>query len=193
MDEKLCGEKDAHLRWEKVSERHVVANEWIDLRESTWRFPDGQEAGPFYTYSRRSYVVIVATDAQGNYVCVRQFRQGIEDVTIEFPAGGIEEGEDPLEAARRELSEETGYTSDEWEMIAHMPSNATVADNYAYVCVAKNCRRTGVQHLDAIEFLEVELLSPETLRAMIRGDRFLQAVHVAAYYRALDRQGGSAE
>ena len=177
---------DSGLRWEKVEEKHIVTTDWIDFRESHWKFPDGNVAGPFYTYTRRSYVVIVATDADGNYICVRQFRQGIEDLTTEFVAGGIEKGEDPLEAARRELSEETGYESDEWELVASWPSNATIADNYAYICRAKNCRLTGDQHPDAIEFLKVEVLTPETVREMIRKDEFLQAVHVAAYYRVLD-------
>ncbi len=81
---------------------------------------------PYYSYSRRDYAVIVATDTEGNYLCVRQYRQGIKQVTTEFPAGGIERkdgreygtsgdasAEDALEAAKRELLEETGYTSDE--------------------------------------------------------------------------------
>ena len=85
---------------------------------------------PYYNFSRRSYVVIVASDEADRYLCVRQYRHGIGEVTTEFVAGGIEcdtdreyltkqdtitSREDALEAAKRELEEETGYTSDEWE------------------------------------------------------------------------------
>ena len=82
-------DKDA-LMWEEIECNHIVQNEWIDFRESTYRFPDGSVASPYYSYSRRDYVVIVASDEDGKYICVNQFRQGIKDVTTEFPAGGIE-------------------------------------------------------------------------------------------------------
>ena len=79
-------EKDS-LMWEEIKCNHIVQNEWIDFRESSYRFPDGSEASPYYSYSRRDYVVIVASDEDGKYICVNQFRQGIKDVTAEFPAG----------------------------------------------------------------------------------------------------------
>lgn len=109
------GEDEESLAWEEISTEHIVQDEWIDFRRSAYRFPDGKVFEPFYSYSRRDYVVIVATDENGEYLCVRQFRQGIKKVTTEFPAGGIErsdgkeygEGrdlpgaEEALEAARR--------------------------------------------------------------------------------------------
>ena len=82
-------EKEA-LVWEEICTEHVVQDQWIDFRRSSYRLPDGSVFAPFYTYSRRDYVVIVATDEDGNCLCVRQFRQGIRQVTTEFPAGGIE-------------------------------------------------------------------------------------------------------
>ena len=82
-------EKDS-LTWEEISTEHIVQDEWIDFRKSAYRFPDGSIYEPFYSYTRRDYVVIVASDEDGNYLCVRQFRQGIKEVTTEFPAGGIE-------------------------------------------------------------------------------------------------------
>ena len=80
----------SELEWKEVRREHIIQDKWIDFRKSVYRFPDGTEYGPFYSYSRRDYVVIVATDPEGNYICVRQYRQGIRQVTTEFPAGGIE-------------------------------------------------------------------------------------------------------
>ena len=73
------------LMWQEVSTEHMIRDEWIDFRRSAYRLPDGRVFEPFYTYSRRDYVVIVASDKEGNYLCVRQFRQGIGEVTTEFP------------------------------------------------------------------------------------------------------------
>ena len=83
-------ENDSSIKWEEVNTEHVIRDKWIDFRKSSYRFPNGKVYKPFYSYSRKDYVVIVASDTEGNYICVRQFRQGIREVTTEFPAGGIE-------------------------------------------------------------------------------------------------------
>lgn len=185
---------DKDLLWEEVSTEHIVKDEWIDFRKSAFRFPDGNIFEPYYTYSRRDYVVIVAFDEDDKVICVRQFRQGIREVTTEFPAGGIERedgkqygdrnlssAEDALAAAKRELSEETGYESDEWEHLITIPSNATIADNLAYIYVARNCKKVSGQNLDDMEFLNVERYSAEEIEKMISEGNFKQAMHVMAW------------
>ena len=184
---------DKDLRWEKISEKHIVKNRWIDMRELTYKMPNGDVMGPFYNYSRKNYSVIVARDEDGNFVCVRQFRQGIGCVTTEFPAGGIERAdgreyggdapgtEDTLSAAQRELLEESGYVSDKWTFLMMIPSDATVADNYAYLYFADECRRVAGQDLDSTEFLDVTPLTGSDLDVLIAEGHFEQAMHVLAY------------
>ena len=190
--------KSKSLEWEEVSTEHIVQDEWIDFRKSAYRFPDGNVFEPFYSYSRRDYVVIVASDEDGNYICVRQFRQGIKEVTTEFPAGGIErsdgraygpkeKAEAALEAAKRELWEETGYVSDDWKHLLTIPSNATIADNYAVIFSAENCRREGDQSLDETEFLNVTKHTEKEIEDLVRTGGFQQSVHVLAW---LLRKGG---
>lgn len=185
-----------NLTWKEISTEHIIQDEWIDFRQSFYRFPDGNVFGPFYSYSRKNYVVIVASNEDGNYLCVRQFRQGIKEVTTEFPAGCIERTdtgrdgsecsislmEDALQAARRELLEETGYISDTWEFLLAVPSNATMADNYAYIFSAKNCRKSGAQMLDETEFLNVCEYSPAEMEEIIHRGNFQQAVHIMAWF-----------
>lgn len=195
------GEKnpEAALAWEEVRTEHLVTDRWIDFRKSAFRLPDGSVQEPYYTYSRRSYAVIVASDEDGHFLCVRQFRYGIGKVTIEFPAGGIAcEGdteytapdalmaktEDPLAAAKRELLEETGCGSDDWEHLLSVPSNATIADNYAHIFRARNCIKVSGQHLDEGEFLQVERLTSEEIEKLIKKENFLQAMHILAYMLA---------
>ena len=87
---------EQNLTWKEIETEHLIQDEWLDFRKSTYRMPDGSVWSPFYTYSRKDYVVIVATDEEGRYICVRQFRQGLREVTTEFPAGGLER-EDGME------------------------------------------------------------------------------------------------
>lgn len=187
-----------NLEWEEVCTEHIVQDEWIDFRKSAYRFPDGTIFEPYYSYSRRDYVVIAASDEEGRYLCVRQFRQGIGEVTTEFPAGGIEQkdgreydfrqgsdlSEDALAAAKRELLEETGYASDNWKHLLTIPSNATLADNYAYIFMAENCRKYGEQKLDETEFLNVRKYTPDEIEELISRGDFQQAVHVMAWLLA---------
>ncbi|MCR5293715.1 MAG: NUDIX hydrolase [Lachnospiraceae bacterium] len=224
--------KDENLTWQHISTETLLHDRWLDFRKSEYRFPDGKTAGPFYTFSRKDYAVIVATDAEGNYILVRQYRQGIRKVTDEFPAGGIESGidreyrldfytenglplpeddpddigfsktstaqpffakpeENALAGAKRELLEETGYKSDDWEFLTKIPSAATIADNWAYIFRAKNCVRVSAQDLDSIEFLNVRLAAPCEVKRMIAEGNFLQAMHVAAYYLAKENDNGT--
>ena len=185
------------LEWEEISCEHIIKDEWIDFRRSAYRFPDGSTFEPYYSYSRRDYVVIVASDEDENYLCVRQFRQGIKQVTTEFPAGGIERkdgkeyggsqdvsAEDALSAAKRELLEETGYESDQWEHLLTVPSNATIADNYGHIYMARNCRKVSGQSLDETEFLNVLRLSAKEIEELIYSGGFQQAMHITAWLLA---------
>lgn len=196
--------QSSELDWEEVSREHIVKDEYIDFRKSEFKMPNGKIYGPYYTYSRRDYCVIVAYDTEGRFLCVKQYRQGIGRVTTEFPAGGIERkdgkqyrlpeergdrdfssAEDALEAAKRELLEETGYESDEWEHLITIPSNATIADNYAHIFLAGNCRKVSGQDLDEMEFLNVEKYTKDEIEAMISVGSFEQATHVMSWLLAL--------
>lgn len=196
VEEIIVNDKD--LAWEEISTEHIIQDEWIDFRKSAYRYPDGRVLEPYYSYSRRDYTVIVASDEDGNYLCVRQFRQGIRQVTTEFPAGGIERSdgkeygdrkvaETALDCAKRELMEETGYVSDDWTHLITIPSNATIADNYAYVFMAKNCKKTGTQHLDETECLNVVKHTKEEIEELIHKGQFQQSVHVMAWLLAKEK------
>ncbi|WP_027868593.1 NUDIX hydrolase [Eubacterium sp. AB3007] len=191
--------KDKDLMWEELHRESIVTDQWIDFRKSAYRYPDGRVFEPFYSYSRRDYTVIVASDEAGRYLCVRQFRQGIREVTTEFPAGGIEQSdgleygnkaaaENALDCARRELMEETGFVSDQWTHLITIPANATISDNYAYVFLAENCRKAGSQHLDETECLNMELRTAEEIEEMIRTGNFQQSVHVMAWLLAKEHK-----
>ena len=211
-------EDERELAWEEIKTEHIVQDKWIDFRRSAYRFPDGREFEPFYSYSRRDFCVIVAEDEDGNFICVRQFRQGIGEVTTEFPAGGIERtdgkeyggrgntaketsrpaspdltscsvdenltAENALVCAKRELLEETGYESDEWRHLLTVPSNATIADNYAHLFVARNCHKVAGQSLDETECLKVVLRSREEIEELISSGGFQQAIHITAWLLA---------
>ncbi len=197
-------EDDKKLMWKAVEVNHVVQDEWIDFRSNKYLLPDGNVIGPVYNFSKHSFVVVVAKDTEGRYICVRQYRHGIDEVTTEFPAGAIEYKEksdvpyitdyntkatveEAFAAAKRELKEETGYVSDNWQHLLTVPSNATISSSDVFVFAAAGCRKETSQHLDDTEFLNVVLRTEEELRALMMGGDFKQSIHIMAYYLEKDK------
>ena len=84
--------------------------------------------------------------------------------------------------------EETGFESDDWAHLLTVPSNATIADNYAHVFMARNCRKVDEQHLDETEYLNVVMLTAEEIEELIHAGRFQQSVHVMAWLLAKEKQ-----
>jgi ADP-ribose pyrophosphatase len=192
-----------NLNWELVKEEHIIQDPWIDFRRNIYRLPDNKEIGPVYNFSKHSFVIVVATDTEGRYICVKQYRHGIDKITTEFPAGGIEfleksdvpyitkdntiaAEEEALDAAKRELIEETGYVAENIRHLLTVPANATLASNYVHIYAATGCVKKSTQHLDDTEFLNVILLTEDELKKKIFGGDFLQSQHVLAWYLAKD-------
>lgn len=97
--------------------------------------------------------VIPVTD-EGEVIFVNQFRYAIGRVTIEVPAGKLEKGEDPTEAALRELSEETGITAGKIESLGAIYTSPAIIDEIIYMYIATDLKQ-GEQHLDEDEFVNV--------------------------------------
>ena len=177
-----------NIAWKLLKEKQLVKNQWMDFREKQYEMPDGRVVEPFYSVHRSDYVVIVARTEEGKYLCVRQYRQGMDALTIEFPAGCMDDKdaggtmeEKALSCAKRELMEECGYASEHWQYLGMFHENATLSDDKAYLFLAENCRKCGNTHYDENEFMESLLLSEEELQTAIKEGTFPQAMHVLAY------------
>lgn len=189
-------EKDSKCWFEEVSAERLFGDRRIELYRKAYRTWDDRILAPYYSLKLGDYVLIVALDTEGNYICVRQFRPGIQCVTTEFPAGGIETKQSSLDYteeellgnAKRELCEETGYTSGQWTKLFAVPANATLANNTAYIYLAENCVKTSEQKLDETEYLEVRLYSSDELDSLVCHGGFQHAVHVLALYLAKEKR-----
>lgn len=106
----------------------------------------------------------------GTVTLVKQYRYGVSEVTLEVPAGKLEVGEDPLEAVKRELSEETGCTADEIIFLGKDYSSPAILSEVIYIYLARGLHG-GKQHLDDGEFLElVRIPLKEAVDMVMRGE-----------------------
>jgi ADP-ribose pyrophosphatase len=136
--------------------------------------PDGRVVDEFLWIKTRDFAIVVAVTPDGQVVLERSYKHGPRNVALSLPAGYIEANETPDEAARRELSEETGYTSGDWRQLGSF----TVDGNYglcnSHIFLAQGARQTseaGVNGHDDLEEIEVLTLPfADTMAAVTRGE-----------------------
>jgi 8-oxo-dGTP pyrophosphatase MutT (NUDIX family) len=132
---------------------YAVADQWLRLRHDVVQAPDGQTLPPCPVIEHPDWVDVIALTADLNIVLVDQYRHSVGSVRTEFPAGTVDDGEEPLAAIQRELLEETGYASDEWHLLGTAPVYPPLQNNRIYSFVALNARRIGGQRLDEGEVI----------------------------------------
>jgi 8-oxo-dGTP pyrophosphatase MutT (NUDIX family) len=133
----------------------------------------------------RSWANIVALTKDGEVVLVKQYRHGVEDVLWEFPGGVVEDGEIPMEGAKRELLEETGYVSPKLIEVAKIYPNPALQTNTLYCYLAVDAEKVDVQNLDAGEDIEVDLVPLDQLIEMAKRGEFRHALMMAVLFSVL--------
>lgn len=109
---------------------------------------------------------VIAITKDECLVLVKQYRFGIEDYTIEIPGGLLEPDEDRLKAVQRELLEETGYSAESWNFLGSVYSNPVFITSQIHHYIAHGASKTGVQHLDFDE--EIDLLEMPVIEVLAK-------------------------
>ena len=173
------------LKWEKVSSKYLVKEQWATLRVDTCRLPDGQLIDDYYVLEYPGWVNAIALTEDEKVILIRQYRHGAEEVMLELPGGCIDPGETPEEAVRRELLEETGYEFDSIEPLGTVYANPSTSGNITSGFLAKGGRRTGEQHLDSREEIDVLIVSFEEFLQLAQDNKFPHALHVSTIFYGL--------
>ena len=172
-----------NLDWKTLKSEYLFRRPWLTARRDTCEMPDGRINDEYYVLEYPTWVHVVAVTKEGLMVIIRQYRHGLGRTCFEIVAGCAEEGEDPLEAAKRELQEETGYTGGEWHEAMTFSCNASAMNNITHSYVAVGVELTDTQHLDATEDIEVYTFTPDEVKAMLQHGEFMQASMLAALYK----------
>ena len=179
--------KDADLIEEKVSSEDVFDGNLLHVKKDTVRLPNGNIAYREWIKHPGASAVVPVTP-EGRLIFVRQYRYPIQQVTLEIPAGKLDaEGEDPLDCARRELSEETGYQAEKYTFLTKLATTVGFSNEFIYIYAAEGLT-AGRQHPDEDEFINVCTLTMDEAMAKVRSGEICDAKSVTAVLLLRDLQ-----
>lgn len=154
--------------WRVLYSETLVSNRWLSVHKQKVQLEDGMVMDDFYTVTIPDAAAIVALDQNGNIILKREYKHAAGKELIEIPAGMFEMDEkDGLLVAKRELLEETGYSSDNWMYLGETVESSSKLTNRMHIYLARNCVKTDTQHLDETEHLDVMVVPFEKAVQMI--------------------------
>jgi ADP-ribose pyrophosphatase len=127
------------------------------------------------------WVNVIAMTPDRRVVLIRQYRVGANEVCLEIPGGMVDAGETPAEAAARELTEETGYTSTRWQALGRLSPNPAIMTNRLYTFLAEDAVQTSQPRPEGSEVIELASATLEECHGAIRDGRIDHALVVAAF------------
>lgn len=173
---------DRHLIEETLSSQPLFKGKLLNAFCDTVRLPDGSTATREYI-KHPGAVMVIPQLADGRLLLERQFRYPLDRVFIEFPAGKLDAGEDPLACAQRELLEETGYSAASWEYLGVIHPIISYTDEEIKLYLARDLT-AGERQLDDGEFLESITMSMSELIAGVLVGSITDAKTIAGVFWA---------
>ncbi len=174
--------------WKKLSTKVVYDNPWIEIEHHEVLNPSGG-AGIYGQVNFKNIAIgIIPVDDDLNTWLVGQFRFPIEEYSWEIPEGGCPMGEDILEAAKRELKEETGFSAEKYTMIAKIHTSNSVCREVGYIFLAENLTQ-GESEPEETEDLQIKKISLKEAYDLVMNNQITDSLSVAGILKVAILKG----
>ncbi|MCF8215693.1 MAG: NUDIX hydrolase [Chlorobium sp.] len=172
--------------WQTLDTEYLYRRPWLTMRQDRVELPNGRIITDYYVWEYPPWTNVIALTKERLAVLIRQYRHGIGQVGWELPAGVHDKpGESLLQAAQRELMEETGFGGGSWKPWMELSANPAIQNNISCTFLAENVEFTGSRQLDVTEEISVHLVSIEKLESIVLEGKMIQALHVAPVLKYL--------
>ncbi len=179
-------DKKSHIKpWKVISSAEALDEKWFPVRKDTVQLPSGKIVADYFVWESPDIATAVPVTKEGKFVLVRQYRHGTGKVMLQFPAGGINKNEEPIEAAKREMLEETGYTSDRISPLSVVSVYPTKLTGLSYLFFAQNAHYIGGELNNENEATEVVLVTLDELEKMVTNNQLQVADTLVACLLAI--------
>lgn len=170
-------------KWKVLESEYLFKRPWLTVRKDKTLLPTGAINDEYYILEYPTWINVIAITETGDFVMVEQYRHGLGEVFTELVAGVVEQNESPLQGAKRELLEETGFGGGQWELMTVICANPGSLNNLTYCYLAKGVAKIGQQHLDPTEDISVKLVPEAEVERMLENDEIKQALMAAPLWK----------
>jgi ADP-ribose pyrophosphatase len=182
----MGGEGEGAKKWKRLGRRELLACPVFRVAERENEGPGGR-VGRFVVLEAPDWATVVPLVVRGGeafFLMVRQYRHGSDEVSVEFPGGVVEPGEDPAVAAARELAEETGYAAASIRPAGSVFPNPAIMSNRYHVFLAEGLTGAGGTDLDEHEVIDSFLVSAREVRESMGTGQYSHALMATALFLA---------
>lgn len=166
--------------WKTLERKKVFASRFVNVYEDRVELPNGKILDDFTVVEKPSIVMIVATDEDNNVLVLSEYKHGAGAILKTLPAGHKKDSETAVEAAAREVAEETGYTGGEYEDLGVLYDYPSKDIHKVYVVRAKNIALTTLPQHEETESIQFDVISPEKLKTQIQNGDWQASSAIAA-------------
>ncbi|MDR0811900.1 MAG: NUDIX hydrolase [Paludibacter sp.] len=174
---------DKELYWKVLESEYLFREPWFTARRDKCLLPNGNVMDAYYVLEYPDWINTIAITKDNEFVFVRQYRHALGSVNFELCAGVVENGEPPMEAAKRELWEETGYAGGEWEEFMTIAPNPSSSTNHTHCFIARGVEKVDEQHLEPTEMITVHLFTYDEVLEMLKQGKIQQATMLAPLWK----------
>ncbi len=173
--------------WRRVESKKIADCRVFKVRGDLSERASDKKRATFFVVENPDWVNIIGVTVDKKVVLIEQFRHGAETIVLEIPGGMVDENESPENAARRELLEETGFSSDEFICLGKSQPNPAIQNNWIYHYLALSCEKTRETKFDEHESVITKLVPLAEIPRLVERGKITHSLVLAAFYKMNSR------